>query len=91
VKRQYSIVLAPQPEGGYTVTSPDMLSLVTEGDTREEAIAMALDCAQLLILTYLDSNEDIPDGGGQAEIATIEVDLDALRQQLAAEREQVTA
>jgi antitoxin HicB len=84
--RRYSVVLTPQPEGGYTVTSPDMLDLVTEGDTREEALAMALDCAEALILTYLDCGREIPEEGGRAEVATIEVDLDELRARLAAER-----
>ena len=84
--RRYSVVLTPQPEGGYTVTSPDVLELVTEGDSREEAVAMALDCAEALILTYLDIGRDIPEEGGRAEVATIEVDLDALRARLAAEK-----
>ena len=37
---QYKIplVLSPQPEGGYTVTSPLLPELVTEGDTAEEAL-----------------------------------------------------
>jgi antitoxin HicB len=91
MKRRYSVVLTPQPEGGYTVTSPDMLDLVTEGDTREEALAMALDCAEALILTYLDFDREIPEEGGRAEVATIDVDLDALRAQLAAEKTAATA
>ena len=92
MKRRFSIVLTPEPDGSaFNVTSPDMPDLVTFGTTREEAIAMALDCAQLLILTYLDSGAEIPDEGGQAEIATIDVDLEALRAQLAAERSQMTA
>ena len=86
MKRQYSVVLTPQPEGGYTVTSPDMLDLVTEGDTREEALAMALDCAQALILTYMDRGDDLPDEGGLAEVATIEIDLDELSAQIEAEK-----
>ena len=86
MKRRYSVVLAPQPEGGYTVTSPDVFHLVTEGDTREEAIAMAQDCAEALILSYIDHGEEIPEASGQAEIATIEVDLDALYARLAAEK-----
>jgi predicted RNase H-like HicB family nuclease len=32
------LVLTPQPEGGYTVTSPVLPELVTEGDTVEEAL-----------------------------------------------------
>lgn len=86
MKRRYSVVLTPQPEGGYTVTSPDMPDLVTEGESREEALAMAHDCAEGLILTYLDFGDEIPDEGGHAEVATIEVDLDALRAQLMAEK-----
>ena len=91
MKRRFSIVLIPQPEGGYTVTSPDVLDLVTEGDTREEALAMALDCAEALILTYLDFGHDIPEEGGRAEVAMIEVDLDALRARAAAEKAAATA
>jgi antitoxin HicB len=86
MNRKYSVVLKPQPEGGYTVTSPDILNLATEGETRDEAIAMARDCAEALILTYLDHGWDIPDEGGQAEVATIEVDIDELRERLAAEK-----
>jgi antitoxin HicB len=89
--RQYSVVLTPQPKGGFTVTSPDMLELVTEGDTREEALAMALDCAETLILTFMDHGWEIPDEGGKAEIATIEVDIDELRARLAAEKVAATA
>lgn len=33
------LVLAPQPEGGFTVTSPSLPELVTEGDTVDEALA----------------------------------------------------
>ncbi len=91
MKRRYSVVLTPQPESGHTVTSPDVLDLVTEGDTREEALRMARDCAEALLLTYLDFGDDIPEAGGQAEVATIEVDLDALRARLATERAAASA
>ena len=87
MKRRYSVVLTPEPDGSaLNVTSPNLPDLVTFGLDREEALAMALDCAEALILTYLDLDEGIPEEGGQAEVATIEVDLDALRAQLAAEK-----
>ena len=44
--------LEPQPEGGYTVTSPDVPDLITEGETIEECVAMAEDLADLLYRTY---------------------------------------
>ena len=87
MKRRYSIVLTPEPDGSaLNATSPDFPELVTFGHTREEALAMALDCAEALILTYLDFDREIPEEGGRAEVATIEVDLDELRARLAAER-----
>jgi antitoxin HicB len=91
MRRRYSVVLTPQPEGGFTVTSPDFLELVTEGDTREEALEMARDCAEVLLLSFLDHGWEIPDEGGRAEVATIEVDLDGLRARLAAEKVGATA
>lgn len=91
MKRRFSVVLAPQPEGGYTVTSPDVLELVTEGDTREEALAMAKDCAEAPILTILDRGDEAPAEGGKAEAETVEIDLDALRDQVASERAAATA
>lgn len=87
MKRRYSVVLTPEPDGSaFNVTSPDVPNLATFGTTREEALAMALDCAEALILTYLDRDGEAPDEGGQAEVATIEVDIDALTAQLASEK-----
>ena len=87
MKRPYSIVLTPEPDGSaINVTSPDIPDLVTFGRTREEALAMARDCAEGLILTYLDLGREVPEEGGRAEVATIELDLDVLRARLAAEK-----
>jgi antitoxin HicB len=46
----YTVVFEPAEEGGYTVTCPALPGLVTEGDTLEEARAMAADA----ILGYLE-------------------------------------
>ena len=91
MQRRYSVVLTPEPDGSaLNVTSPDVPELVTFGHTREEALAMALDCAEALLLTYLDRGREVPEEGGRAEVATIEVDLDALRARLAAEKAAAT-
>lgn len=37
----YSIILEPQEGGGFTVLVPDLPEVVTEGETREEALANA--------------------------------------------------
>lgn len=44
--QQYEVVLVPQPEGGYVVSVPDLPDVVTEGETREEALAMAKDAIE---------------------------------------------
>lgn len=48
------LVLVPQPEGGYTVTSPILPELVTEGDTLDEALEHVRDALKAVIETYED-------------------------------------
>ncbi len=48
------LVLTPQPEGGYTVTSPVLPELVTEGATTDEAIKNVVDALKAVIETYED-------------------------------------
>ena len=59
---QYKIplVLTPQPEGGYTVTSPLLPELVTEGDTAEEALDNVKDALAAVIETYDDLGRPLP-------------------------------
>ncbi len=39
--REYEVVLRPEAEGGFSVFVPDLPSVATQGDTRDEALAMA--------------------------------------------------
>lgn len=54
------LVLEPQPEGGFTVTSPLLPELVTEGDSVGEAIANAQDALQAVIEAYEDLGKPLP-------------------------------
>ena len=54
------LVLTAQPEGGYTVTSPVLPELVTEGDTLEEAINNVRDGLLAVIETYEDLKRAFP-------------------------------
>jgi antitoxin HicB len=38
--REYELVLIPEGEGGYSVTVPALPGCVSQGETREEALAM---------------------------------------------------
>ena len=59
---QYAVILHPDTEeGGYTVTVPALPGCVTQGETLEEAIAMAKDAIRLYIETLVDEGEPIPE------------------------------
>jgi len=55
------LVLTPQPEGGYTVTSPALPELVTEGDSAPEALENAKDALAAVIETYNDLGRPLPE------------------------------
>jgi antitoxin HicB len=54
------LVLSRQPEGGYTVTSPLLSELVTEGDTLEEALTHVQDAFQAVGELYEDLGKPLP-------------------------------
>ena len=54
------LLLAVQPEGGYTVTSPVLPELLTEGDTLEEAVHNVRDALAAVIETYEDMGKQLP-------------------------------
>ncbi len=56
------LVLAPQPEGGFTVTSPVLPELITEGDTADEALSNARDALAATIELYQDMGRTLPAG-----------------------------
>jgi antitoxin HicB len=54
------LVFTPQPEGGYTVTSPVLPELITEGDTLEEAHANVRDAFEAVVELYADQGRPLP-------------------------------
>jgi antitoxin HicB len=54
------LVLRAQPEGGYTVTSPALPELLTEGDTLEEAVSHVQDALAALVELYDDLGKPFP-------------------------------
>ena len=55
------LILTPQPEGGYTVTSPLLPELVTEGDSVGEALANVKDALAAVIEIYEDLGRSLPE------------------------------
>ena len=60
MKAKIPLVLTPQPEGGYTVTSPLLPELVTEGDTVSEALVNAEDAFAAVVEIYEDRGRALP-------------------------------
>ena len=56
----YTVLFEPAEEGGYTVTCPALPGLVTEGDTLEEARAMAGDAIRGYIESLRKDHLPIP-------------------------------
>jgi antitoxin HicB len=54
------LVLEPQPEGGYTLTSPLLPELVTEGDSLDEALANVKDALAAVVEAYHDLGKALP-------------------------------
>lgn len=66
------VMLEPSEDGGYTVTVPSLPGCISEGDTREDALANIREAIQL----YLDPVEDdlaAREATGRAELVEIAV------------------
>jgi antitoxin HicB len=61
MEHEYTVILEPQPEGGYTVTVPALPGCITEGDTVEEALAMAQEAVALYLEDYKETGQPFPD------------------------------
>ena len=54
------LVLEPQPEGGYTVTSRLLPELITEGDTISECLSNAEDALAVVLEIYEGEGRPLP-------------------------------
>ena len=61
------VILEPSDEGGYTVYVPSLPGCVSEGDTREEALANIRDAIEL----YLEPIDDDSTFQDQAEVVEL--------------------
>lgn len=55
----FTVVLEPQPEGGFTVRVPTLPEVVTEGDTEAEALAMAEEAIRMVLAYRLEHGIEI--------------------------------
>jgi antitoxin HicB len=57
----YTVVLEPQPDGGFTVSVPALPEVVTEGDTEAEALMMAEEAIRAVLDYRRDHGIPIPE------------------------------
>ncbi len=57
---EYTVIFENAEEGGYTVHVPALHGLVTEGETYEEAKAMALDAIKGYVEALLEHGQPVP-------------------------------
>ncbi len=71
--RTYSIVVDPDPEGGYTVTVPALPGCITQGETTEECIAHAQEAIALYLEDLVGSGEPIPEETAHPQVLQVTV------------------
>lgn len=54
------LLFTPQPEGGYTVTSPVLPELITEGETLAQAHANVRDAFEAVSELYAEQGRALP-------------------------------
>jgi antitoxin HicB len=60
------LVLTPQPEGGYTVTSPVLPEMITEGDSIDEVLENVRDAIAAALELYEEQGKSLPSNLDQA-------------------------
>jgi len=68
---KFRIMLEPGEEGGYTAILPPLLGCISEGDTRDEALANIREAIQL----YLEPVEDDSHLPANSEVIEISMGL----------------
>jgi predicted RNase H-like HicB family nuclease len=61
---RYTVILEREPDGGYVASIPALPGCVSQGDTRDEALANIKEAAELYI-------EDCRDAGDPISAATL--------------------
>lgn len=61
----YTVILEQEPDGGYTISVPALPGCVTQGDTREEALANIREAIEVYIEDCREAGDPIPVEAGR--------------------------
>lgn len=59
-EREFEIILQPEPEGGFSVFVPELPSVVTQGETVEDAHAMAREAIEAYLEVMREDGLPVP-------------------------------
>jgi antitoxin HicB len=69
--QRFTVLLYPE-EGGYSVLVP-VLGVATQGETVDEALAMARDLIEVTVRGLIDDNEPVPEEETPPMVVTIDM------------------
>ena len=62
---RYTVILEREPDGGYVASVPALPGCVTQGDTRDEALANIKEAAELYVEDCRDAGDPVPTEAGK--------------------------
>lgn len=69
-KYVYPAIFAPEEEGGYSISFPDLENCFTQADSLEEGIKMASDVLCLMLYDMEENKRSIPKASNIRDVAT---------------------
>jgi antitoxin HicB len=76
IVRDYTVVLTPEDVGGFSVAVPALPEVATQGETMEEALAMAREAIKLAVSVRRDEGEVIP-SDALPSLQRVHIEIDA--------------
>lgn len=73
----YTVVLEPAEEGGYFVSVPALPGCFTQGESEEEALAMAEDVIRLWVESLAADGEPVPVENGDLRVVSRQIKVEA--------------
>ncbi len=75
---RFTVLLQAETDGGYSVTVPALEGCQTQGDSVEDALAMAVDAIEGNLAVRLERGIDVPVENPPIIVASVDVSLPAV-------------
>lgn len=73
MSREYTVVLTPEPEGGFTITVPALPGYVGFAETEEEALALAKEGIEFHIESLKAEGQAVPEETEHPRVLRLEI------------------